>query len=100
MADLKHRSARTGDGRVLGWLSGLGIVAVPWIVSGIISTFTPEPESSFLWVFLVAFVAMVGWIIYGIVRLPRFRKGALLGSAIALSVVLLLFVLLHVSQGT
>jgi len=100
VADLKHRSARTGDGRVLGWLSGLGIVAVPWIVSGIISTFTPEPESSFLWVFLVAFVAMVGWIIYGIVRLPRFRKGALLGSAIALSVVLLLFVLLHVSQGT
>jgi len=69
-------------------------------VSGIISTFTPEAESSFLWVFLVAFVAMVGWIIYGIVRLPRFRKGALLGSAIALSVVLLLFVLLHVSQGT
>jgi len=95
MADLENRSTRTGDGSVLGWLSGLGIVAVPWIASGIISTFLPEPEESFLWVFLGAFVAMVGWIAYGIARIPRFRRGALLGSAIALGVVGLLFALLR-----
>ena len=99
MADLEYRSTRNGNGRVLGWLSGLGIVAVPWIASGIISTFLPEPEESFPWIFLGAFVGMVGWVAYGIARIPRFRRGALLGSAIALGFVGLLFALLWWSQS-
>jgi len=98
MDDLEQRSAHSGSGRILGWLSGLGIIAVPWIVSGIISTFTPEPESSFPWVFLAAFVAMVGWIVYGVIRIPRFRKGALIGSGIALAVVALLYILVQASS--
>lgn len=81
-------------------MSGLGVFVVPWITSGVISTFLPEPESSFLWVFLAAFVAMVGWIVYGIVQIPRFKKGALLGSAIALGTVGVLYVLLRWGQST
>lgn len=79
-------------------MSGPGIVAVPWIASGIISTFLPEPEGSFPWVFLGAFVAMVGWIACGIARIPRFGRGALLGSVISLGVVGLLYALLRWSQ--
>ncbi len=78
MADVEHRSARTGNGRTLGWASGFGIVVIPWIASGIISTFLPEPEASFQWVLLVAFVMMIGWIAYGIALIPRFRRGAIL----------------------
>lgn len=99
MAELEHRETRIKNGRVLGWLSGLGIVGIPWLVSGIISTFTPEPESSFLWVFGGAFVAMVGWIVYGIVRVPRFRRGALIGSAIALGIVVALLLALVLARA-
>ncbi len=95
MADVEHRSRRTGDGKVLGWLSGLGIVVIPWIASGIVSTFLPEPETSFPWVFLAAFVVMVGWIAYGSARIPRFRRGAVVGSVIVLGVVGILYVLLR-----
>jgi len=98
MADVEHRSARTGNGRVLGWVSGLGIVIIPWIGSGIVSTFLPEPEKAFQWVLLVTFVAMIGWIAYGSVRIPRFRRGALLGSAIALGIVGLLYVIVRLLQ--
>ncbi len=99
MTSTEHRGSPARDGRILGWISGLGILIVPWIVSGTVSTFTPEPESWFPWVFLVAFVAMVGWIVYGIVRLPRFRTGALMGSAIALGLVVALFALVSVTRG-
>lgn len=95
MTDVEHRSRRTGDGKVSGWLSGLGIVVIPWIASGIVSTFLPEPETMFPWVLLAAFVAMIGWIAYGSVRIPRFRRGALTGSAIALGAVGLLYALLR-----
>lgn len=82
----------------MGWLSGLGIAVVPWVASGIVSTFLPDPETTFLWVLLAALVAMVGWIAYGIVRIPGFRRGALLGSAISLGVVGLLAAVLWWSQ--
>jgi len=95
VADFQTPDAPAGSGGVLGWLSGLGIVVIPWLVSGVVSTFLPEPESSFLWVMLAAFVAMVGWIVYGIIRIPRFAKGALIGSAIALATVGVLAALLR-----
>ncbi len=99
MATTEHRERPARDGRILGWISGLGIVAVPWIVSGIVSTFTSEPETWFPWVFFVAFVAMVGWIVYGIVHFPGFRRGSLIGSAIALGVVVVLLGLLILTAG-
>lgn len=98
MADTEHSGAHHGNGRALGWVSGLGIVVIPWIASGIVSTFLPEPEASFRWVFLAAFVAMIGWIAYGSVRVPRFKRGALLGSAIALGIVGALYALVRLSQ--
>ncbi|MEA3511326.1 MAG: hypothetical protein U9R51_07830, partial [Actinomycetota bacterium] len=76
----------------------LGIVVIPWVASGIVSTFLPEPEKTFQWVFLTAFVAMVGWLTYGIVRIPRFRRGALLGSVIALGIVGVLYALVRLLQ--
>lgn len=98
MVDRGHSRSRTGDGTVLGWLSGLGIVVIPWIASGIVSTFLPEPEASFPWVFLAAFVAMIGWIAYGSSRIPRFRRGAILGSVISLGVFGLIYALLLLAQ--
>ncbi len=98
MDDGERRSARIGDGKALGWLSGLGIAVVPWVASGIVSTFLPDPETAFLWVLVAALVAMVGWIGYGIARIPGFRRGALLGSAISLGVIGLLAAILWWSQ--
>ncbi len=99
MTDEERRRSGISDGRVLGWLSGLGIVAIPWMASGVIATFTPEPESSFPWILGVTFVVMVVWIVYGVVRIPRFRRGALIGAAIALGVIALLYGLVAVAAG-
>lgn len=98
MAETEHRDAHVGNGRALGWVSGLGIVIIPWIASGIVSTFLPEPEKAFQWVLLAAFVAMIGWIAYASVRLPRFKRGAFLGSAIAMGIVGALYALVRLSQ--
>jgi len=98
MADMEHRTPRTNGGRLWGWLSGLGIVVFPWVAGGIVSTFLPEPETMFPWVLLAAFAAMIGWIAYGIARIPGFRRGALLGSAISLSIAGLLYVLVLLAQ--
>lgn len=73
-------------GNVLGWLSGFGLAIVPWFVAGIVSTFLPDPESMFPVALVVAFAAMVGWVIVGSIRIPRFRRGALIGSTITLAV--------------
>lgn len=97
MADLEHPREVPASGGVLGWLSGLGVVAIPWLVSGIVSTFLPDPEASFAWILLAACGVMLGWIVYGIVRIPRFAKGALIGSAITIGIVLALFLLLRLS---
>jgi hypothetical protein len=95
MTDSVTERVESGRGVVLGWLSGLGVFAVPWLVSGVVSTFLPDPETSFPWLFLAALVAMVGWIAYGIARIPRFARGALIGSAIVIGVVAALLLLLH-----
>ena len=72
---------------MLGWLSGLGFIFVPWVAAGVVSTFLPEPEVAFPWVLAVASGVMLLWIIYGIVRIPRFARGALTGAAIVVGVV-------------
>ncbi|MDH3308974.1 MAG: hypothetical protein OEO77_15850, partial [Acidimicrobiia bacterium] len=69
-----------------GWMSGLGLVPGAWLVAGIASTFLPDPESSFSWALLGGLVFVAGLIGYGAVRIPGFRRGALLGSAISLTV--------------
>lgn len=86
MTHVTERSPRIRNGRVWGWLSGCGVVIAPWLVAGVISTFSPDPEATFPWVLLGAFVTMVGWITFGSLRIPEFRRGALLGSALTLGV--------------
>lgn len=85
MTDVKH-PPDLKKARLWGWLSGLGIFVVPWIVAGIISTFTPDPEATFPWVLAASFAGMIGWIILGSLHLREFRRGAAIGGVVALSV--------------
>lgn len=98
MTSLQDRQPRTQDGRVLGWISGLGLLLVPWIIAGIISTFMPEPEAAFPWVFGFGLVAMGAWIGFGSWRIPGFRRGGLMGSAMTLGVFAVLFGILFLMQ--
>ena len=87
-------------GTTLGWVSGFGLAIGPLLVAGIVSTFLPDPESMFPVAYAVAFAGMAGWIIYGSIRIPRFRKGALLGSAITLAVAVAVRLLLSAVSPT
>jgi hypothetical protein len=98
MTSLQDRQPKTQDGRTLGWISGLGLPFAPWIVAGIISTFTPDPEAAFPLGLAVGFIAMAAWIGFGSWRIPGFRKGGLMGSAIALGVLAVLFGVLVLMQ--
>jgi len=88
------RAARERTSRVLGWVSGLGLLVVPWIAAGIFATIGTmggpggwDAERTFPWLLLGAFVGGLGWITYGSVRIRGFRRGAVPGTAIALVLV-------------
>ena len=93
VTDLKDRPTKPLPGRMYGWLSGVGLLIVPWIMAGVISTFSGDPESFFPKALLGVFVVMVGWLVYGCARIPGFRRPALLGSAFAVAVVAFLYLL-------
>ncbi len=86
MSERKHGRGGSSNA-TLGWISGLGLAVVPWFLAGVVSTFTSDPESFFPTALTVAFVAMVGWIVLGAIRIPGFRRGALIGSTISLALV-------------
>ncbi len=91
--------ATTGNNQAaLGWISGLGLAVAPWLVAGVISTFLPDPESMFPPTFVAAFVGMVAWIIFGSIRLPGFRRGALIGSAISAGLTGALYIAVLIAQ--
>ncbi len=98
MTSLPDRQPRTQDGRLLGWISGLGLPFAPWVVAGIISTFTPDPDAAFPWGFAVGFVATAAWIGFASWRIPGFRNGGLMGAAMALGVVAILLGILFLMQ--
>ncbi len=86
-------SARDRTGRVLGWLSGLGLLVVPWVVAGVIATLGTmvgsrswDAERAFPWLLLASLLGGLGWVVYGSLRISGFRRGALPGAAIALVV--------------
>lgn len=88
------RDARERTGRVLGWLSGLGLLVVPWIAAGLLATIATmvgpggwDAERTFPWLLLGSLVGCLVWVAYGSVRISGFRRGALPGAAIALVVV-------------
>jgi hypothetical protein len=89
---VRQRTTDEASGRVLGLLSGLGVAFVPWVAACVLSTVGEmvggeawSPETTFPWLALGAFVAMLGWLAYGGARIPGFRRGALLGAALALA---------------
>lgn len=91
--------------RVLGWICGLSLVVAPWIVAGVLATVVSlvgpdswDPETSFPWLLLAAFVTGLGGLVYGSVRNRGFRRGALPGAAVALGIAVGLYVVALVLQ--
>lgn len=87
-------------GRVLGWVSGLALLIVPWIMAGILATAVTmggpdswDAESTFPWLLLAGFSGGISWIIYGSVRIRGFRHGAVPGAAVALTTTAGIYVL-------
>ncbi len=90
MGQVRPPEVEQVNGRVFGWLSGLGLAIVPWIAAGLLATISGavggeswNPETTFPWWLLAAFVAMLGWLVLGSRRIPGFRRGAVMGSAVA-----------------
>jgi Ni/Fe-hydrogenase subunit HybB-like protein len=89
-----ERAAREHNSRVLGWLSGLALLVVPWIAAGVLATIGTmvgpaswDAERTFPWLLLTALVGCLGWVVYGSVRINGFRRGAIPGATIALVVI-------------
>lgn len=99
MTNLPERAAEERAGRertnqVVGWLSGLGLLVVPWIAAGVLATVGTmvgpdswDAESTFPWLALATLAVGLGWVVYGSLRISGFRRGALPGAAIALVVI-------------
>ena len=93
---------REGTGRVLGWLAGLGLLVVPIVVAGVLATIggmleellvrglsepqTLDAERTFPLLYLAALFLHLVAIVAASVRIPGFRRGAVPGTLIALSV--------------
>jgi hypothetical protein len=91
MTDRQDDSAHERHGRLVGWVSGLALLVVPWIIAGVLATAVTtvgpaswDAETTFPWLLLAAYSAGIGWIVYGCVRIQGFRHGALPGTAVAL----------------
>ncbi len=91
--------------RVLGWVSGLALLVVPWIAAGVLATVGTmvgpaswEAERTFPWLLLAAFLGGLGGIAYGSVRISGFRGGALPGAAIAMLVLVGGYIVILVLQ--
>ncbi|MEZ5096077.1 MAG: hypothetical protein R2731_08065 [Nocardioides sp.] len=98
-------AARGRSIRLLGWLSGLGVLVVPWVLGGILASVGgmvgPEswsPERTFGRLAGACLVVWLLWVAYGSVTIHGFRRGALVGGALALSALGLGYVLLRVLQ--
>lgn len=88
----------TGNGPVLGWLSGLGWPFLAWLLAGVVSTFTPEPESAFIYALSGSTVVVAAWLVYGSIRMAGFKRGAIRGGLISLGVVAALWAVLSTIQ--
>jgi hypothetical protein len=98
-----ERAAQERAGRVLGWLSGLALLVVPWVAAGVLATVGTmvrpdrwDAESTFPWLLLATLVGGLGWVVYGSVRISGFRRGALPGAAIAVLVMGVIYLLIVV----
>lgn len=85
---------REKNGRVLGWISGLGLLVVPWFVAGFVATAATMVGSSswsaervFPWAFPAAVAIGLLWVAFGSLRISQFARGAIPGTAISLGVI-------------
>lgn len=104
MTDLKERSKQEKDGQAYGWISGLGAAVIPWIAAGIFSSIAGafseawNPEVTFPRFLVAAAAAMVAWLMYGSIRIPAFKKGALYGGLISFGLAATLYGLVFFRQ--
>ncbi|MDH3192863.1 MAG: hypothetical protein OEM40_00955 [Acidimicrobiia bacterium] len=91
MTDLKERSTQEKNGQAFGWISGLGATVFPPIAAGIFSSIAGvfsedwNPEVTFPRFLTVTMIGMVAWLVYGSIRIPAFKKGALYGGLISVA---------------
>jgi hypothetical protein len=100
------RQARDANGRVFGWVSGLGLLVVPWFVAGILATAGTmvgpsswDAERTFPWFLLGTFVLGLVWVVIGSLRISNFARGAIPGTAISLGVTGAIYVIGLIVQG-
>ncbi len=98
ITDQRTPDQQPRGGRAWGWVSGLGWLAAPWIAAGIVSTFLPDPERSFPAVFVSTLVAMIGWLVYGSIRIDGFRAAAVKGMVVASAIIAVLVALLRTAS--
>ncbi len=86
-------AARDDNGRVFGWVSGLGLLVLPWFVAGFVATAATmvgpsgwTAERVFPWAMLAGIVLGLAWVVIGSVRISHFARGAVPGAAISLGV--------------
>ena len=104
MTDLKERSTEEKNGQAFGWISGLGATIFPWIAAGILSSIAGvfseawNPEVTFPRFLIATMVGMVAWLVYGSIRIPAFKKGALYGGLISFAFAATLYGLIFFLQ--
>ncbi len=91
--------------RFVGFLSGIGLLALPVLTAGILATVIGllgseswSPEHTFPWLYLASWVACLAGIGFGSVRYPGFGRGASLGAMIAVVVLGGVYLLALVAQ--
>ncbi len=95
----------TSSARALGWICGLGLVIVPWVGAGIVATLVTltgieslNAEQTYPWFLAASAVVYLGGLVYGSMRLPGFRRGAVLGALVAVVLTVTAFAAIYALQ--
>ena len=80
-ADRAASTARDDNGRVLGWISGLSLLVLPWFVAGFVATAATmvgpsgwSAEAVFPWAMLAGIALGLAWVVLGSLRISHFAR--------------------------
>ena len=100
------QKTREHNSRVFGWISGLALIVVPWMVAGFIATASTmvgpsdwSAERVFPWALLAGLAVGLVWVVFGSLRSRSFARGAIPGTAISLGLMGAVYVIGLITQG-